>query len=541
MRKVGAGPKDETRVVDEGEVIAVAAARPDQRWFVLGEEFGDRQAEVLTRQAPVEPDIARSDEVDDALPVRCHGQMHHPLVVSEAAGVQQQNPQILACLQRRFDGAWREGNVELVRRAVPTDDEGVGGNAERHAQVRLRSRRIDDVGNGGVAPARHRVRQRLRNVGVGIAVRIEEFEHFVDGGPARARNARIAPPGFQEIGDVDRFALDQALHLVLGLIAEGWEGFREAREMSRVGSDARIVQDDRLDPQQRAGVMGVVEQGYGDAALVDPPALEAYAHVVGPARRDGGRGRGIVDFVAVSQRCAAAAQLGLDRARRPGLDAQIRLRVGDAPAGEGRSVSMSSLLLFAAVYFAAVATPGPGVATLVARVLAHGLTGVAPFIAGYVVGDFIWLAIAGTGLAVVAHAFAGVFVALKFAGVAYLLYVAWAMARTSGAVAGADAPAKATRGWRAFAGSLSLTLGNPKVIVFFLSIMPLAVDLEAMTPRVFIAVATVMALVITATLTGYAVAANRARALLRSSRAAKIAHRAAAGVMAGVAIAIATR
>ncbi len=94
-------------------------------------------------------------------------------------------------------------------------------------------------------------------------------------------------------------------------------------------------------------------------------------------------------------------------------------------------MSISSLLLFAAVYFAAVATPGPGVAALVARVLAHGLVGVAPFIAGYVVGDLIWLAIAATGLAVLAHEFAGVFIVLKFAGVAYLLYVAWGMARSS--------------------------------------------------------------------------------------------------------------
>ena len=204
-------------------------------------------------------------------------------------------------------------------------------------------------------------------------------------------------------------------------------------------------------------------------------------------------------------------------------------------------MSVSSLLLFAAVYFTAVATHGPGVAALVARVLAHGLTGVAPFIAGHLVGDLTWLAIAGKGLALVAHAFASVFIALKFAGVAYLLYVAWGLARAGGSVGGAASPTAATRGWRAFIGSLSLTLGNPKVIVFFLAIMPLAIDLKAMTPQSFLALAAVIALVITATLAGYAFAANRARALLRSRRAIKIAHRAAAGVMAGVAIAIATR
>ena len=176
-------------------------------------------------------------------------------------------------------------------------------------------------------------------------------------------------------------------------------------------------------------------------------------------------------------------------------------------------MSISSLLLFAAVYFAAVATPGPGVAALVARVLGHGLTGVTPFILGYVVGDLIWLVIAATGLAAIAHLFAGAFVVLRLAGAAYLVYIAWGMARSS-FVAGSEteAPPQATRGWRAFSGSLSLTLGNPKVIVFFLSIMPLVVDLNALTPAIFATIAAIAVVVLSATLSAYALAADRARA-----------------------------
>ena len=202
-------------------------------------------------------------------------------------------------------------------------------------------------------------------------------------------------------------------------------------------------------------------------------------------------------------------------------------------------MTLSSLLLFAAVYFAAVATPGPGIAALVARVLAHGLKCVAPFIAGYVVGDIIWLLLAGTGLSVLAHTFAGLFVAIKYVGAAYLLYVAWTMATAPAATDGATPVASS--GLRAFLGSLSLTLGNPKVMIFFLSIMPLVVDVRTMSPAALAELAVASALIISATLSAYAVAANRARALLRSTRAMRIAHRAAGGVMAGVAVAVATR
>ena len=201
-------------------------------------------------------------------------------------------------------------------------------------------------------------------------------------------------------------------------------------------------------------------------------------------------------------------------------------------------MTLTSMALFAAVYFAAVATPGPGIAALVARVLGHGLRGVAPFIAGYVVGDMIWLILAGTGLSVLAHAFAGVFVALKYLGAAYLLFVAWKMATAKSAMSEA-APA-ASGGWRAFAGALSLTLGNPKVMIFFLSIMPLVVDVRTLTPIALAELAAVSAVVISATLSAYALAANRARALLRSTRAMRLARRAAGGVLAGVAVAVAT-
>ena len=202
-------------------------------------------------------------------------------------------------------------------------------------------------------------------------------------------------------------------------------------------------------------------------------------------------------------------------------------------------MTFSSLILFAAVYFAAVATPGPGVAALIARVLGPGLKGVAPFIAGYFVGDMIWLMLAATGLAVVAKTFAGVFVVIKFAGAAYLLYLAWRMA--TGPAAVGEAPMEATRGWRAFLSSLSLTLGNPKVMVFFLSIMPLVVDVRTLSALALFELALVCGVVISATLTLYALAANRARHLLRSTRAMRFVNRAAGGLMAGIAVAVATR
>jgi threonine/homoserine/homoserine lactone efflux protein len=88
---------------------------------------------------------------------------------------------------------------------------------------------------------------------------------------------------------------------------------------------------------------------------------------------------------------------------------------------------------------------------------------------------------------------------------------------------------------------LSLTLGNPKVIVFFLSLMPLVVDMKEITPLVFIELAVVIVLVITPVMSVALLAADRARRVFTSERALRRINRGTAAVMAGAAAVIATR
>jgi threonine/homoserine/homoserine lactone efflux protein len=204
-------------------------------------------------------------------------------------------------------------------------------------------------------------------------------------------------------------------------------------------------------------------------------------------------------------------------------------------------MSLTSLLLFAGVYFAAVATPGPGIAALVGRVMAHGLRGVAAVIAGFVAGDLLWLLLTSTGLSVLAREFSGLVTAIKFAGAAYLLYVAWSLIRTPATFDADATPPAATTGARAFLGSFSLTVGNPKVIVFFLSILPLVLDLGQLEIRNLFIVAGLSALIQTGIFLSYALAANRVRGWLVATPAVKWVRRATAGLMAGVAVAIVTR
>src|SRR5690349_6797808 len=126
------------------------------------------------------------------------------------------------------------------------------------------------------------------------------------------------------------------------------------------------------------------------------------------------------------------------------------------------AMDISSLALFAGVYFLAVASPGPAIAALVARSLSSGFRRSLPFLAGIVMGDLVWFTLTALGLSVLMQSFHGVFVAIKYAGCAYLLYLAW-KAWTAPAEAPKPSAAARGEGVRLFLGGIALTLGNPKV------------------------------------------------------------------------------
>ena len=204
-------------------------------------------------------------------------------------------------------------------------------------------------------------------------------------------------------------------------------------------------------------------------------------------------------------------------------------------------MTLTGLLLFSAAYATAVFSPGPGVAALVARVLARGLYGAPAFIAGFLIGDLVWFTVAATGLALLAQTFALVLLAVKYAGAAYLLYLAWRLWTAPAAAGEVAVAAPSERPLRLFLGSLSLTLGNPKPIIFFLAILPTVVDLTRLDRGGFAEIAALMAVILTAILGGYALTAAYARRLFTSARAIRAVNRGTGAVMAGAVIAIAAR
>jgi threonine/homoserine/homoserine lactone efflux protein len=203
-------------------------------------------------------------------------------------------------------------------------------------------------------------------------------------------------------------------------------------------------------------------------------------------------------------------------------------------------MDIAALLIFAGALAIAAGSPGPSIAALVARVLARGHRDVVPFLAAMWIGEAIWLSLAVWGLASLAETFHTAFVVLKWAGVAYLLFLSWKMWRAPVNLTGPEIPERRSA-IRMFMAGFAVTLGNPKIMVFYIALLPTIIDLRYLSVLGWAELTATMLVVLMATDLLWVILASRARRMLKSPTAVRLANRLSAGVMAGAATAIAAR
>jgi threonine/homoserine/homoserine lactone efflux protein len=203
-------------------------------------------------------------------------------------------------------------------------------------------------------------------------------------------------------------------------------------------------------------------------------------------------------------------------------------------------MTLTSVLVFAAALFVAAGSPGPSIAALVSRVLTKGYRDVLPFLMAMWIGETIWLSFAVAGLSAIAESFQVAFVAIKWMGVAYLLYLAWKMwfARPDGA--DGELPESRSPAKMFFAG-LVVTLGNPKIMMFYVALLPSIIDLNGVGLTGWLELVAAMLIVLATVDVAWVMLATKARRFLKSPRAVRVANRISAGTMAGAAAAIAAR
>lgn len=198
-------------------------------------------------------------------------------------------------------------------------------------------------------------------------------------------------------------------------------------------------------------------------------------------------------------------------------------------------MTLAGFLTYALALGVAAAIPGPGVVALVARALGAGFGAAMAFSLGLILGDLTYLAAAIFGLSLIAEAFGAVFVVVRYGAALYLAYLAFRLWRAAGAAARVEGESR-DRPWTSFVAGLTITLGNPKTIVFYLAMLPTLVDLRGVTAADCVSLVVITAAVLFTVMTSYAALAARARESLRRPAFRARLNRGAAAIMAGAAV-----
>ena len=202
-------------------------------------------------------------------------------------------------------------------------------------------------------------------------------------------------------------------------------------------------------------------------------------------------------------------------------------------------MSVGEYVAFASALFVMVITPGPGVLACVSRGLSSGYRKAIFVVLGIITGDLIFVSMALFGLSAIAELMGGFFTVVRYLGAAYLI---WLGCRTWTSKVNTNQPhhQKDSSPTACYLGGLSLTLGNPKAIVFYLSILPAFLDLKRIAALDIAITLTIVLFTLTTVLLTYSVIAARFGMIYKSSRALRNISRCSGSAMiaAGVGIAI---
>lgn len=204
-------------------------------------------------------------------------------------------------------------------------------------------------------------------------------------------------------------------------------------------------------------------------------------------------------------------------------------------------IDLSQAMAYTVALGIAAAIPGPGMTALVARSVSSGATAGMAMLMGLIIGDLIYLSFAVFGLSLLAQSFSALFVAIRWASIAYLCYLAWQFWHAEHH--DLNSKGQGTRGLFSSAGSgLAITLGNPKTIAFYLALLPAVIDLEAVSFASWATVLVPLTVAVLIVVGGiFVLGALAVRRSLSSQRAQRILHRGAATAMAGAAGSLALR
>lgn len=202
---------------------------------------------------------------------------------------------------------------------------------------------------------------------------------------------------------------------------------------------------------------------------------------------------------------------------------------------------MTEYSIFMLAFAVSAAAPGPEIAGLLSRALSGGMFASLPVALGIILGKLLMLTAAVVGLIALVKVLGPMFVTLKFCGAAYLIWLGINKWRNAGRVLAPNEKTKPVNFVIEIGLGLTMTLSNPIAIVFYMALLPGAIDVSGVTLYSYVILCSIIICVMIAIVVGYSIMAEVARKFFSSSNSKRLIDRTAGAMMIGAAILIVMR
>jgi homoserine/homoserine lactone efflux protein len=179
-------------------------------------------------------------------------------------------------------------------------------------------------------------------------------------------------------------------------------------------------------------------------------------------------------------------------------------------------MTLETYLAFCLAAAALAFVPGPTVTVIIANSLRHGTSAGLMNVLGTQAGFLIWLAIAALGLGAAIEVMGVWFDVLRYAGAAYLVWLAIRLFRSKGDLAVAVDRARPNGSF--FLQGFIVIISNPKMLVLFGAMIPPFITPDGDPMRQILLLGGTFMAIALAGDTAYALLAGRAGAWLSRSR-----------------------
>lgn len=200
-------------------------------------------------------------------------------------------------------------------------------------------------------------------------------------------------------------------------------------------------------------------------------------------------------------------------------------------------MDLHSAMTFTVAFFLFAASPGPDNMTIIARTLSHGPSSGIAYALGMVTGILIYLTLAFMGLSVIANEMGNVMTLLRLAGAAYLIWMGirlWTAKPTIPVLQ----PLNTRRAIiPVYFTGFALNLGNPKMPLFYLALLPNFVP-SSFNSSAFIDIVAIILVVEITVICGHIWLAGRARNVLKTPKAVRIVNKLTGGFLGSSGVAI---